>query len=643
MEAFIPASVAAGVWPRRSGLATAPAVAARPVAPAGAPPPLWAAVPTRRAPQRYGPPPSGVRMVTTPVPGSASSSPSSSAAAATAAAGSGAAPAAAAGSGAAPAAAAAPTSPGATSSAAAVAAAAAAAAAVAPPLPPDGDDARLYDVVVVGGGPAGLSLSAGLGERGLRTLVLDASLDAPWPNNYGVWLDELEALGLGDCTSAVWPDSVAYVRADGVASSLNRVYVRLDRHALKRRLLARCRASGAVTVRHAAAVDVDVSPPTHSVVSYQEVSPAAGGGDGDGDGDGATRPSRPRTVGPVRSARGAVVADATGHALRFVEMEGAPADGDGPSSLDQRGFQAAYGIEAEVVAHPYAPGQMVLMDYRDGHMQGDAAGRAESTAVPTFLYAMPTSPTRVFFEETSLIASPAVPFEDLKRRLYARLDHDGITVTRVLDEEFCLIPMGGPLPVRRQRVVAFGGAAALVHPATGYMVARALELADEAADHIAGQLASAKATAAAAAGHDGAAATGHGGDAELNVNADAVAAGVWDALWSVGRRRQRDFFNFGGEYLRRLDLATLRDFFSAFFRLPRQQWAEFLSFRLLRPQERLAFGLGVFFRTSNRVRATITPFGALHGRGKLLMSLLPLYPVEVPPPVKLPPLPEDEA
>jgi len=34
--------------------------------------------------------------------------------------------------------------------------------------------------------------------------------------------------------------------------------------------------------------------------------------------------------------------------------------------------------------------------------------------LPTFLYAMPFSDTRIFLEETSLVARPAVPFPDLK-------------------------------------------------------------------------------------------------------------------------------------------------------------------------------------------------------------------------------------
>lgn len=51
--------------------------------------------------------------------------------------------------------------------------------------------------------------------------------------------------------------------------------------------------------------------------------------------------------------------------------------------------------------------------------------------LPTFLYAMPFSPTCVFLEETSLVAKPAVPFPELKRRLEARMQHLGIKITKV--------------------------------------------------------------------------------------------------------------------------------------------------------------------------------------------------------------------
>ena len=48
--------------------------------------------------------------------------------------------------------------------------------------------------------------------------------------------------------------------------------------------------------------------------------------------------------------------------------------------------------------------------------------------LPTFLYAMPFSDTRLFLEETSLVARPDVPFEELKQRLDARLAHYGIRI-----------------------------------------------------------------------------------------------------------------------------------------------------------------------------------------------------------------------
>ena len=65
-----------------------------------------------------------------------------------------------------------------------------------------------------------------------------------------------------------------------------------------------------------------------------------------------------------------------------------------------------------------------------------------------------------------------------------------LQVLSVEEEEFCAIPMGGCLPARPQRVVGVGGTAGMVHPSTGYMVARVLGAAPMVADAIVDQLSS---------------------------------------------------------------------------------------------------------------------------------------------------------
>ena len=57
-------------------------------------------------------------------------------------------------------------------------------------------------------------------------------------------------------------------------------------------------------------------------------------------------------------------------------------------------------------------------------LQGNPEMREANKRIPTFLYAMPFSPTKVFLEETSLVARPAVGFQDLKDRLAARCGAD---------------------------------------------------------------------------------------------------------------------------------------------------------------------------------------------------------------------------
>ncbi len=62
---------------------------------------------------------------------------------------------------------------------------------------PHDDD--VYDVAICGAGPAGLATAAECASRGLKVCVADPALGRDWPNNYGVWIDEVEPLGFDDC------------------------------------------------------------------------------------------------------------------------------------------------------------------------------------------------------------------------------------------------------------------------------------------------------------------------------------------------------------------------------------------------------------------------------------------------------------
>jgi lycopene beta-cyclase len=77
---------------------------------------------------------------------------------------------------------------------------------------------------------------------------------------------------------------------------------------------------------------------------------------------------------------------------------------------------------------------------------------------------------RVFFEETSLVGKNArqLTFSECKKRALKRLEFHNITIVNIEEEEYCYIPMGGELPALTQRVIAFGAAANMVHPSTGF-------------------------------------------------------------------------------------------------------------------------------------------------------------------------------
>ena len=380
--------------------------------------------------------------------------------------------------------------------------------------------ASCHDVLVLGGGPAALCIAAACAGEGLAVALL-APHDprAPWPNTYGIWGDEVDALGLGHLLEHRWSHTVSYFGAGSPAladpanapTAHGRGYGLFNREALQAHWLAACERGGVVLLQ-GQAKRFDLEPP--SALTRLQCA------------DGSHHLTR-------------LLVDATGHQPVFVQRPD-----EGPVA-----GQAAYGIVGRCSAPPVEPGQFVLMDYRSDHLT--AAERAEP---PTFLYAMDLGEGRFFVEETSLALAPPVPYATLRERLERRLAHRGVVVEHVEHEEFCLFPMNLPLPDLEQPVLGFGGAASMVHPASGYMVGSLLRRAP--------------AVAAALAAHL---------QADPQAGSVALARTGWQALWPLSLRRKHALYQFGLEKLMRFSEPQLRAHFATFFALPEDQWYGFLA------------------------------------------------------------------
>ncbi len=411
------------------------------------------------------------------------------------------------------------------------------------------------DALVIGAGPAALSIAAELAALGVGVAGL-APLDpaAPWTNTYGIWTEEVDALGLGHLLSHRWSNTVSYFGpggnegVDGLVRH-GRSYGLFDKAALQLHWLERCGQAGvpwyrgrATSIRH----DTQASIVTSSAGDVFEVR---------------------------------LVVDASGHDPVFV-VRGS----DGPVA-----GQAAYGIVGRFSADPIAPGQFVFMDYRSDHLSD-----AERREPPTFLYAMDLGEGVFFVEETSLALAPPVPFPTLQARLLRRLAHRGVEVKEVLHEEFCLFPMNPALPDLHQRVVGFGGAGGLVHPASGYMVGSLLRRAPDLAEAIAAGL-------------------------KAGLRGQELAEAAWGGLWTPELRWKHGFFRFGLEKLMRFDEARLRHHFLTFFQLPQAQWAKFLG-NTLPPRELLQAMVALYGNAPWDVRWGLM---GLQGReGALLWRML---------------------
>jgi lycopene cyclase-like protein len=392
-------------------------------------------------------------------------------------------------------------------------------------------------------------MAAALAERQLNVVCVAPDPCAPWRQRFGGWHDRVQASLARDCVEAVYPQPLVHTDSDEPLV-LPRAYAKIDTQALQAVLLEQCQHAG-----------VRFMPATVTELRHlpdQTQFELANG----------------------RHLTARLVVDASGASSRFVER------------IDSRpaAFQSAYGELLRVRNSGFDDGRMQFMDFRP------LAGADE----PTFLYAMPLGRRLLFAEETSLVGRAVVDHHRLRVRLHRRLISKRIVVESVLDRERCVIPMGLAPPRRNQRVVAFGAAAAMVHPATGYQLMSCLLAAAPVAHAIA--------------------------DALANGSPSAAARAAYAALWPAQQLRSWELFGFGMEVICELNATRIRDFINAFFRLPDSSWRGFLDATLTPPQL-VAAMLRVFGASSAPLRRSLLGMTTGNGSRSLVRAARPHNPL----------------
>jgi lycopene beta-cyclase len=351
------------------------------------------------------------------------------------------------------------------------------------------DPAAPHDVLVVGAGPAGRALAGACAARGVRTALLDPAPERAWRITYGAFTAELPP--------DLPPRAVA-ARARGRAVALTGwelgwEYTVLDVPGLR--------------------AHIDTTLADVTVVPGRAVHR---------DGTGVV-------LADGTHLRACVVVDAGGYRQPLLPR---------PRVARRAAAQTAYGVVVdEAVAAPFVgPDEALFMDWTS---TGDPGW-------PTFLYAVPLGEGRVLLEETSLARRPGLPTAQLRDRLLTRLARAGVQPRPDAEIE----QVHFPVDARRHRspgTLGFGGAAPLVHPASGFSVATALRLAPLVADALA---------------------------AHLPGDPRAALGTARAVLWPPAARAVHALRRRGLEALLRMPPAQVPAFFEVFFALPeRHRWA----------------------------------------------------------------------
>ncbi len=274
----------------------------------------------------------------------------------------------------------------------------------------------MFDLVVVGLGPAGRALAHRAAAAGLDVAAVDPAPERVWTQTFGMWADEWPAWLPAELIAARLPRPAV---ATPAVRTLTRTYLIVDTAGLHRTL-----ALDRVTVHPARAAEL-----TDTTVVLRGGERICGRHVVDARG--------------LRAGSGAAEQTAFGVILPTAEAIGA------------LGGQAGW-----------------FMDWRRDN-------GAAPEAAPSFLYAVPLGGDRVLLEETCLAGRPALGLPELRSRLLARLDARGVTVPADPETEKVRFPLYRTGP-EAAGPVAVGARSGATHPASGYTLATALAQADAA-------------------------------------------------------------------------------------------------------------------------------------------------------------------
>jgi lycopene beta-cyclase len=366
------------------------------------------------------------------------------------------------------------------------------------------------DVLIAGAGPAGLALAEALAQLGLTVSLAERSLGRAWARSYGTWATGLPP-GFAEDAIVGRFARPCVTFANGEQRTIGQKYVRFATNRLQPYLEGRARSAGVRFVHASLERTID---------------------------EGSTRLAALREHGGQQlQLRARVIVNCTGRPLTHL-----------PKHSPTPAFQSAFGAWFEVSRQPFAPGEMSLMDLRSAPTAG-----TDGLSCPSFLYAMPEGPGLLFAQETVLASRRPAPLHVLEARLHARLRELGVDTQHALRSERCLIPLGLPPQASSDPLLAFGAAAGMIQPASGYSLARALTLAPRVAALLA------KAICAP----------------ERSLHRP-VGVGP-DAIWSGDARRAWLLHRLGLETLLGWKPGEMDAFWRAFFDLPAQTVARFMD------------------------------------------------------------------